>query len=104
MKSSLRIALQLGLCTLSVTIAPILVTQEPGAQSALTWLGQEEVFEKYIRDAEVVRIEDIGTGITNPKVADLSPGGPVDRVSFKPLAPGRYRGFWESYRSEIAAY
>ena len=104
MKSSHSMSLRLGLCALWLTIAPLLLAQEPSPQSALIWLGQEETIEQYIMDAEVVRIEDIGTGVTNPKVADLSPGGPVEQVSFKPLPPGRYGGFWESYKSEIAAY
>ena len=52
----------------------------------------------------MVDVEDIGTGVTKPKVADLAPGGPVERISFKPIRPGRYDGYWESYLSEIAAY
>ena len=73
-------------------------------QGARSWLGDEETIEQYIIEAEVVSLEDIGTGVTNPKVADLSPGGPVERVAFKPIPPGRYGGFCESYKSEIAAY
>ena len=72
--------------------------------SARTWLGQEEQIEAYIKSAEVIEIQDIGTGVTNPKRADLAPGGPIDRISFKPLRPGIYRGYWESYKAEIAAY
>lgn len=80
------------------------VTQERGAESAKTWLGQAEQIEQFIRDAEVVDIEEIGIGVTNPKRAELAPGGLVDRIAFKPLRPGRYIGAWESYLSEIAAY
>lgn len=104
MKSSHGLARRLGLCAFSATIAPLLLAQEPVPQDARTWLGDEEAIEQYIIDAEVVSLDDIGTGVTNPKVADLSPGGPVERISFKPLRPGRYGGFWESYKSEIAAY
>ena len=104
MKSFHVTALHVGLCAISLTIAPYVLAQEPDASSARTWLGHEEAIEQYIIEAEVVSLEDIGTGVTNPKVADLSPGGLVDRVSFKPLPPGRYEGFWESYKSEIAAY
>jgi hypothetical protein len=34
----------------------------------------------------------------------LEPGGPFDSMVWKPIAPGRYGGFFESYRSEIATY
>ena len=94
----------LGVCTLVLAVASVALGQEVDRASALTWLGQEAAIEAYISEAEVVRVEDIGTGVTNPKVADLEPGGPVERISFKPIRPGRYEGYWESYLSEIAAY
>jgi hypothetical protein len=37
-------------------------------------------------------------------VVQFAPGGPVDSFTWKPIAPGRYGGYWESYKSEIAAY
>ena len=80
------------------------VAQEDPAESARTWLGRAEQIEQFIRDAKVVAIEDIGTGVTNPKRAELAPGGPVLRIAFKPIRPGNYRGHFESYESEIAAY
>ena len=80
------------------------VAQEAGAADAKTWLGQVEEIEQFIRDATVVDIEEIGIGVTNPKRAELSPGGLVDQISFKPLRPGNLRGYRESYLSEIAAY
>ncbi len=73
-------------------------------ESARTWLEEPERFEEFIRTAEVVGIEDIGAGVTDPKRADLEPGGPVERIAFKPIRPGYYNGHWESYESEIAAY
>ena len=101
---SWHLALQVGICALSLVVASQALAQQTDPTDARTWLGQEEALEQYIIEADVVAVEDIGTGVTNPKVADLPPGGPVDRVSFKPLSPGRYGGFWESYKSEIAAY
>jgi hypothetical protein len=74
------------------------------AASARTWLEAPERFEAFIGAAEVVDIEDIGIGVTAPKRADLEPGGPVERIAFKPIRPGNYNGHWESYLSEIAAY
>ena len=95
---------QVGVCALVLAVTPPAHGQEADSVSALTWLGQEEAIEQYIIEADVVGVEDIGTGVTKPKVADLAPGGPVERISFKPIRPGRYDGYWESYLSEIAAY
>ena len=49
-------------------------------------------------------LEDVGMGVANPKLAELAPGGPIRQICFKPLRPGVYKGFYESYMSEIAAY
>ncbi len=89
--------------TLWIAAAPVLA-QEDAPESAVTWLGQPEPIEEFIRAAEVTNVEDIGVGVTNPKRADIVGDGPVDRISFKPLSPGIYRGYWESYKNEIAAY
>ena len=80
------------------------LAQVEEAASARTWLEAPERFEEFIRIAQVVSIEDIGIGVTNPKRADLEPGGPVERIAFKPIRPGNYNGHRESYESEIAAY
>src|SRR3954465_7767278 len=73
----------------------------PGAR---TWLGRTAEIESYLRSAEVERLEDIGTGVTRPQRADLRPPGPFDSLVWKVLPPGRRGGYWESYKSEIAAY
>jgi len=75
-----------------------------GVESAAGWLAHVAEIEEYLRSVEVVRIEDVGTGVTNPKRAFASPGGPLGSFLWKPIAPGIYRGYWESYKSEIAAY
>jgi hypothetical protein len=77
----------------------------PGeAASAKIWLNQRELIESYLKTAEVVGMEEIKVGVTRPKRAKLAPGGPVDAIAFKAVAPGRSTGYWESYKSEIAAY
>jgi len=92
-------------------LAPPLAAQSPEAAnastssaSARTWLENRTEIEEYLRTAEVVKLADIGTGVTNPKRGDLAPGGPVAAMAWKPIRPGRYNGYWESYKSEIAAY
>jgi hypothetical protein len=72
--------------------------------SSRTWLDRREALENYLKIADVVKVEDIGVGVTKPKRAYLAPGGPIDRIAWKTVRPGMYQGFWESYKSEIAAY
>ena len=74
------------------------------ALSAKTWLGHEAEIEEFMKTAEILGLNDIPVGVTNPQSADLAPGGPVDKFAWKELRPGIYRGFWESYKAEIAAY
>ncbi|HXW08348.1 MAG TPA: hypothetical protein VD833_24160, partial [Vicinamibacterales bacterium] len=50
------------------------------------------------------RVVDLEIGVTRPKRAFLKPGGLCESFAWKPLRPGRYSGYWESYKSEIAAY
>jgi hypothetical protein len=76
----------------------------PAAGSARIWLDRNAEFEEYIREAAIVRFEDIPLGVTHPKRAFLSPGGLVASVAWKALPPSRATGYWESYKSEIAAY
>jgi hypothetical protein len=68
------------------------------------WADHVEEIEAYLKSAEVVAIDEIKIGVTKPRRATLAPGGPVESMCWKPIRPGRQSGFWESYKSEIAAY
>jgi len=74
------------------------------AGSAKIWEGRNAEFEEYIRTAEIDHFDDISLGVTHPKRAYFKPGGLVASVAWKVLPPGRPSGYWESYKSEIAAY
>lgn len=74
------------------------------AASSKTWLGRRQALEDYLKTAEVVKMEDIGLGVTKPRRAYLAPGGLVDRMAWKTISPGIHEGYWESYKSEIVAY
>jgi hypothetical protein len=80
---------------------PASVGSEPTAK---IWLERHKEIEEYLKTAEVLKVEEIGLGVTKPKRATLAPGGPVDRMAWKTIRPGIHGGFWESYKSEIAAY
>jgi hypothetical protein len=72
--------------------------------SAKTWVDRRQELEDYLRTAVVTKLEEIGLGVTKPRRAWLAPGGPFDRMAWKTIAPGIHSGYWESYKSEIAAY
>lgn len=76
----------------------------PSAACVLTWVGHESDIETYLRSAAVDRLEALPIGVTGPKRAFFETPEPVASVAWKPLAPGRRHGYWESYKSEIAAY
>ena len=96
--------------TLSAQQAPAPPSQEsvPGAPIAVAgsraWVGHEAEVEEYLKTAKVVKLTDLPVGVTKPRRAYFAPGGPASSIVFKPLMPSRKTGFWESYRSEIAAY
>ena len=93
-----------GVAMMAVVLVAGGAWAQDDATSARTWLDRAGEIETDIREAEVVSVEDIGTGVTNPKRATLASGGLIEEISFKPLRPGRYRGYWESYKAEVAAY
>ena len=74
------------------------------AGSAKVWEGREAEFEAYLQTAEIDRIDQVPIGVTRPKRAFFRPGGLVASAAWKVLPPGRPAGYWESYKSEIAAY
>jgi hypothetical protein len=78
--------------------------ESTAAESAKSWIGRETEFEEYLEGAEVVDLQPIGMGVTQPWRAELAPGGPIARFAWKPIRPGSYDGHYESYKSEIAAY
>jgi hypothetical protein len=73
--------------------------------SSKIWIGREAEFEEYLKTAPIDREEKIPVGVTKPRHLFFTPGGPIAGAVFKPLRPGRKDGgFFESYKSEIAAY
>jgi Phosphatidylinositol 3- and 4-kinase len=105
----------LALASLLLTLSPRVTADARGpsylqaaastpAGSAKIWEGRNAEFEEYLRTAEIDRIEDVPIGVTHPKRAFFKPGGPVASAAWKVLRPGRPAGYWESYKSEIAAY
>ena len=95
--------LALSLCVLSIT-APVFAQAAAVNSNTRVWIGRVPEIEKYLKEADIVGTEEISVGVTKPRKATLVPGGPVEAIAWKPINPGRYSGYWESYKSEIAAY
>jgi hypothetical protein len=76
----------------------------PASTSAKIWEGRNAEFEAYIRDTPIDHFAEVPIGVTHPKRAYFAAGGLVQSVAWKVLPPGRPAGYWESYKSEIAAY
>jgi hypothetical protein len=75
------------------------------ASGAKVWLGRHAEYEEYLRTAPIVTVVDVGHGVTDPRRAFFRSGGLAPSALVKPLRPSRRRsGYWESYKSEIAAY
>jgi hypothetical protein len=97
----------LCLFVLVLPLAPIASAQQATSEAlanAKTWLENRQAIEDHLKIADVVKMEEIGLGVTKPIRAHLVPGGPVARMAWKTITPGFHGGFWESYKSEIAAY
>jgi hypothetical protein len=84
--------------------APAATAPPTDAPSARVWEGRNAEFEAYLREAPVTRVKELDLGVTHPKRAFFAPGGLAGSAAWKPLSPGFRNGYWESYKSEIAAY
>jgi hypothetical protein len=96
--------LSVGAIVLAPPVAARQAAQLPEGPCAKTWLDRAQEIEEYLRTAKIVALDEIPVGVTRPQRATLEPGGPVEAIVWKPLRPGIYQGFWESYKAEIAAY
>ena len=68
------------------------------------WIGRYAEYEEFLRTAKIERVEKIPLGVTKPERGFFAPGGLAASAAIKHLPTGRRDGFWESYKSEIAAY
>ena len=80
----------------------------PEDRGSRTWIGRYQEFEEYLRTAECTKREVFGKkevfSNSNFSRCTLPPGGPAARMAWRTVPPGAYRGFRESYKTEIAAY
>ena len=89
-----------------LALVAALAVQAPSAQpsAADAWQPRRAEIEHCLVDAKVTKIEEVPIGVTKPSRAILQDAGCARAFAWKPLRPGMYSGYWESYKSEIAAY
>jgi hypothetical protein len=78
--------------------------QQNSAVCANVWQGRTAEFEEFLRTAKIDKIADLPIGVTRPRRAYLAQGGLASSFAWKPIKPGLQNGYFESYKSEIAAY
>jgi hypothetical protein len=94
---------------MTALLLALLVVAWPQAQPAAVacsniWQTRTAEVEAYLRTAKVEKVTQIPIGVTKPQRAYLEPGGLVASFAWKPIRPGLQSGYFESYKSEIAAY
>jgi hypothetical protein len=99
-----RLSLAVG-AALALAASPVSPQEAKEPESgAKVWVGHYTEYEQYLRTAPIERLEDVPVGVTKPKRAFFAPGGLAESAAVKELPPHRQNGYWESYKSEIAAY
>ena len=87
------------------TVAPAAPAADvSAAASAKVWIGRYDEYAEYLRTAAIDKVGDVPVGVTKPERAFFAPGGLAHSAVVKHLPPSFRSGFWESYKSEIAAY
>jgi len=72
--------------------------------STKIWTGRYQEFEEFLRTSEIERTTTVSTGVLGIKRAYFKPGGLAGSAALRSIRPGRYDGFWESYKGDLAAY
>jgi hypothetical protein len=72
--------------------------------SSKIWVGRYEAFEEFLRTADIERTTNVSTGVLGIRRAYFKPDGLAASAALRSTRPGKYNGYWESYKGDIAAY
>jgi hypothetical protein len=102
-------AFRTSLPALWLLVASVSLTAQAPAPASATacanvWVGHEAEYEAFLKSATVASMKAVPVGVTKPSRAYFTPGGLAESMAWKAITPGMKNGFYESYRSEIAAY
>lgn len=94
-----------GLTVILVALSISLAAQSAAPTgSARIWQGRQAEIEEFLRSTPFEKVQEVPIGVTKPMRGYFPQGSLVRSAAWKQLPPGRSKGYWESYRSEIAAY
>jgi hypothetical protein len=99
----MRLILWLAL-SLSLPLPQAGAPPSPAAADSRIWIGRYAEFEQFLSTANFERFKTTDVGVLAPRHGYFAPGGLAAGASVKNVSPGKKNGFWESYKSEIAAY
>jgi len=84
--------------------APVAPAAGAPADSRI-WIGHYAEYEEFLKTAEIDHLNNPKVGVTGgTRHAYFKPGGLAPEGAMRTLKPGRYDGYFESYKSEVAAY
>jgi hypothetical protein len=84
--------------------APAAAAAPAAGHGAKVWIGHYAEYEEYLKTAPIEKVTSVPVGVTKPQRAFFVPGGLAGSALVKHLPMGQRSGFWEAYKSEIAAY
>ena len=88
-----------------LAVALSLLLQAPAPKAcANVWQGHASEIEAFLKTAKIEKVAELPIGVTRPRRAYVVPGGIAASFAWKPLKPGVQSGYFESYKSEVAAY
>ena len=85
-------------------VAATAAAQAAEPSSSKIWINRYAEFEEFLRTAEIERTANVSTGVLGIKRAYFKPGGLAVSAALRSIRPGRYDGYWESYKGDLAAY
>jgi hypothetical protein len=96
--------LAVALCPPQQAAAPVAPAAGAPADSRI-WIGHYAEYEEFLKSAEIDHLNNPKVGVTGgTRHAYFKPGGLAPEGAMRTLKPGRYDGYFESYKSEVAAY
>lgn len=75
-----------------------------GSTQSKVWMGKEKDYERFLTNAEIVSVKDVGSGVNQPKRITLRQGARELDALWKPIHRGPKEWAWESFEAEVAAY
>ncbi len=87
-----------------LALVAALIAWQGAPGSGKVWIDNPVEFEEFLESADIVSVEDLGSGRNQPKRVTLREGAQTHRAIWKPIQRGRQEWGWESYQAEVAAY